>query len=243
VNPEERPSGAAKRVKNNLVALGTAAVLTVYASGYLRTRSAAARFTAEAAERMPAVPSAGEASGPLSVRQPPTTELAGAEEPHAAPKPVRAADSIRATTSAATAAQAAAQVVAPTASASTATTTAATTTAVATPPAGSTGTEVPVPAAADSAAPLANKELKDGVYNGWGTSRHGDIQASVEIEGGRIVSAYISQCLTRYPCSWISQLPPQVVTRQSANVDYVSGATQSTNAFYYAVMEALAKAK
>lgn len=84
---------------------------------------------------------------------------------------------------------------------------------------------------------------KDGIYSGWGTSRHGDIEASVEISGGKITSAFISQCLTRYPCSWISRLPPQVVERQSAQVDYVSGATQSTNAFYYAVMEALSKAK
>jgi len=38
-------------------------------------------------------------------------------------------------------------------------------------------------------------------------------------------------------------LPPQVVTRQSAEVDYVSGATQSSNAFYYAIVEALSKAK
>ena len=31
--------------------------------------------------------------------------------------------------------------------------------------------------------------------------------------------------------------------RQSPEVDYVSGATQSVNAFYYAVVEALNKAK
>lgn len=85
--------------------------------------------------------------------------------------------------------------------------------------------------------------MKDGVYYGWGTSRHGDIQASVEIENGKIIGAYISQCLTQYSCSWVSALPPQVVQRQSAEVDYVSGATQSSNAFYYAVMEALKKAK
>jgi len=85
--------------------------------------------------------------------------------------------------------------------------------------------------------------MHDGVYSGWGTSRHGDIQATVEIKGGRITAAYISQCLTRYSCSWIAALPPQVVTRQSAEVDYVSGATQSTNAFYYAIVEALNKAK
>jgi uncharacterized protein with FMN-binding domain len=84
---------------------------------------------------------------------------------------------------------------------------------------------------------------KDGAYSGWGTSRHGDIQSTVVIEGGRIVSASITQCLTRYSCSWIAQLPPQVVTRQSAEVDFVSGATQSVYAFYYAILEALAKAK
>ena len=63
------------------------------------------------------------------------------------------------------------------------------------------------------------------------------------IESGRIASATIAQCLTRYSCSWIAHLPGQVVSRQSPDVDYVSGATQSSNAFYYAVAEALSKAK
>src|SRR6185295_17637306 len=89
----------------------------------------------------------------------------------------------------------------------------------------------------------AAPKWKDGTYYGWGTSRHGDIQAAVVIQGGRITSALISQCLTQYSCSWITALPPQVVGRQSAEVDYVSGATQSTNAFYYAVMQALSRAK
>ena len=84
---------------------------------------------------------------------------------------------------------------------------------------------------------------RDGTYNGWGTSRHGDIQAAVVIEGGRIASATIAQCLTRYSCNVIAALPPEVAQRQSPEVDYVSGATQSTNAFYYAVVEALNKAK
>ena len=89
----------------------------------------------------------------------------------------------------------------------------------------------------------AHAAFKDGVYSGWGTSRHGDIEATVEIKGGRIVSANISQCRTRYSCSRIADLIPQVVSRQSAEVDYVSGATQSSDAYYYAVLEALKKAK
>jgi uncharacterized protein with FMN-binding domain len=41
----------------------------------------------------------------------------------------------------------------------------------------------------------------------------------------------------------IDRLPPEVAERQSPEVDYVSGATQSANAFYYAVVDALSKAK
>jgi uncharacterized protein with FMN-binding domain len=84
---------------------------------------------------------------------------------------------------------------------------------------------------------------RDGTYLGWGTSRHGDIQAQVVIEDGRIKAATIAQCLTRYSCNVIVNLPPQVAQRQSPETDYVSGATQSTNAFYFAVVEALSKAK
>jgi uncharacterized protein with FMN-binding domain len=90
--------------------------------------------------------------------------------------------------------------------------------------------------------PTPQRAYKDGTYAGWGSSRHGDIEATVVIAGGRIVSTAITQCLTRYSCSWIAALPGQVISRQSADVDYVSGATQSTNAFYYAVADALAQA-
>ena len=95
--------------------------------------------------------------------------------------------------------------------------------------------------AEDSAA--VKSVWRDGTFSGWGTSRHGDIEATVVIEGGRITNATISRCLTRYSCSWVNHLQQQVVDRQSADVDYVSGATQSANAFYYAVFEALQKAK
>lgn len=101
----------------------------------------------------------------------------------------------------------------------------------------------PAPAPAPASAVPAAAKWKDGTYTGWGTCRHGDIQAQVIIESGRIKSATIAQCLTRYSCSVISPLPPEVVQRQSPETDYVSGATQSTNAFYYAVTEALGKAK
>jgi uncharacterized protein with FMN-binding domain len=98
------------------------------------------------------------------------------------------------------------------------------------------------PPPAQEAAEPAAPALQDGTYYGWGTSRHGDIQAELVISGGRIVSARISDCETRYPCSYIDKAPGQVVQRQSPAVDLVAGCTQSIYAFYYAVLEALSKA-
>jgi uncharacterized protein with FMN-binding domain len=85
-------------------------------------------------------------------------------------------------------------------------------------------------------------KYKNGTFLGWGYSRHGDIQASVVIQDGQIISTAIATCATRYSCSWIANLPGQAVERQSPKVDYVSGATQSSNAFSDAVAEALSKA-
>jgi uncharacterized protein with FMN-binding domain len=102
----------------------------------------------------------------------------------------------------------------------------------------------PPPALPPAPAPAPAKPAwKDGTYTGWGYSRHGNIEAAVVIEGGRIASATISQCRTRYSCDVIDKLIPQVAQRQSPDVDYVSGATQSADAFYGAVVEALSKAK
>ena len=80
------------------------------------------------------------------------------------------------------------------------------------------------------------------MYYGWGYSRHGNIEAKVVVAEGRM-SATISQCLTRYDCGIIGHLPPQVEKRQTPDVDFVSGATESANAFYYAVVSALEQAK
>ena len=76
-----------------------------------------------------------------------------------------------------------------------------------------------------------------------GTVPHGDIQAAVVIENGKILSATISDCQTRYPCDYIAHLPPQVAQRQSPDVDTVSRATESADAFYFAVVNALAEAQ
>ena len=115
--------------------------------------------------------------------------------------------------------------------------------AASTPPAPVTSAPLADTIRTDSAVTRAVAGWRDGTYAGWGSSRHGDIEATVVIEQGRIVAASISRCLTRYSCSWIAHLQPQVVTRQSPEVDNVSGATESADAFYYAVVDALKKAK
>ena len=104
----------------------------------------------------------------------------------------------------------------------------------------------PAPAIPPVPAPVpapAKPTWKDGTYTGWGYSRHGNIEAAVVIEGGRILSANITQCRTRYSCDVIDRIIPQVAQRQGPEVDYVSGATESADAFYGAVFEALGKAK
>lgn len=237
-------------VKHNLVALGTAAVVAVYAAGYERTRSAAQRF-AEAAERrpssagprtMPAPESAGtsrlaspmpdtNAGVPNATAKratPPATDAHTAHVTHASPRHTDSTNAPRPAARAESIAPRVAPVIAAPAA-----------------PAPDSSSKAGGAQTADSAASASDKSrpYKDGTYSGWGTSRHGDIEASVLIKDGRIAAAIVSQCLTQYSCSWISELPGQVVARQSPEVDFVSGATQSTNAFYYAVVEALKKAK
>ena len=257
-------SGSNKKVANKLVAASCAAVLAVYVAGYARTQSAADKLAAQiAAERKavrpasqrstfpftqiptapgippgvlspspsasskPSVARAGGTSGERESTHVPTTAdvLAGKPEPSSPGEPERSPV-------AAVAAPVIEQAAAPT--------------ALAVEHKAEVTTAAPLPVLPAGPAPApepAKPAWKDGTYTGWGYSRHGNIEAAVVIESGRIASATISQCRTRYSCSVIERLPPQVAQRQSPDVDYVSGATQSADAFYGAVVEALSKAK
>jgi uncharacterized protein with FMN-binding domain len=83
-------------------------------------------------------------------------------------------------------------------------------------------------------------QYPDGDYLGWGFCRHGKIQVEVVIRSGRISSAEITKCQTRYPCSVIKDTPSRLVSRQNSEAsDFVSGATQSVDAYYGAVVDAL----
>ncbi|MFN0095036.1 MAG: FMN-binding protein [Dehalococcoidia bacterium] len=174
------------RLKGTMAGLSAAAILAVYAAGYLRTEADGTSTV------VPAQPAATETASPAT--QAPATQTA------------------RPTTT-------------PVASAS-----------VATPRATATAT-------ATAVASTTKVTYADGTYSGSGSSRHGGMSVEVVVQGGKIVSAEITQCGTRYPCSRISQLPARVIAAQSAKVDYVSGATDSSVAFASAVAQALAQAQ
>jgi uncharacterized protein with FMN-binding domain len=265
--------GSKKKTANRLMVLSSAAVMAVYAAGYSRTRGAAERLDAQMDERQPPrhggqrapLPAADlraelRRTAPNSIPEAPSHQ-APASLPAAVPptpvasikrapkKPVgngEIAPWIQETRSAPSAAP----------SDEVESAGAAVTKHAAQPverpkpevfgaPAPAAPTPAPAPVVATVAATPAVPATvwKDGTYLGWGTCRHGDIQVAVAIEGGRIASAKISQCLTRYSCSVIDEMLPDVPRLQKADVDFVSGATQSSYAFYYAVVDALNKAK
>jgi len=85
--------------------------------------------------------------------------------------------------------------------------------------------------------------LKDGTYTGSDTSRHGGVNVSVTIQNGRITAAPITSVTTRYSVNVIAGLPAKVVGAQSAGVNLVSGATDSSGAYVQAVKQALGKAQ
>lgn len=255
--------GGAKRSTNNLVALGSAAVVAVYGAGFMRTQAAASRFADEPATGRHPVRAAApteEAVASLTAALDVDTALAKAVTAWAKQsgrvQHAKLSKASPAHPPAATAAVPHARVAranppkhqepsAPPGAAASEPRVVAQAPVTQTPvaPDPVAPPKEATPAAKEAAAPQEQHGWRDGVYTGYGTSRHGDIEASVEIRGGRIVDAKITQCLTRYSCSWIDNLPRQVIDRQSADVDYVSGATQSSNAFYYAIAEALNKAK
>lgn len=105
------------------------------------------------------------------------------------------------------------------------------------------GASATAPSATTPAAPKATAtKYRNGTFTAQGWGPHGPITVAVVIQGGRIVSANVTQCGTTYPCQYISPLVGEVVQNQGPPTDYVSGATASSMAYYQAVTQALAKA-
>jgi uncharacterized protein with FMN-binding domain len=212
----KKPRAKGKKIANSVVALSSAAIVSVYGLGYIHTQSAEARLTTNiAAENTPV---AIATAAPTATTAPTATAIAQSpafNPPFLPSSGSSSAPSVRGSVTQNT----------PTAAPSP--------TASAVAP---TATKAPATVVA------AASGYKDGTYTGTGNSRHGSITAAVVIQGGKIVSANITQCGTRYPCSQISSLPGEVVSRQSSKVDFVSGATDSSVAYQGAIASALKKA-
>jgi len=247
-------SGPSKKSGNSLIALSSAAVLAVYTAGFMRTRAAAEHLEAlEARVRPGMTASRGEAPAPPETPAAgpaaPTTIIAERPaEPPAAP-PAIVVTKAEAAKVAVPAAAPAKLPDAPAAETKSETKTeaavvhpAAVVAEVPAPAPPPPPVEVPAPPPAPAAPPQPT--WKDGTYLGWGSARHGSIQASVEVTGGHIAVAKIEQCQMRYSCNVIERLIPQVAQRGNPEkIDYISGATESSNVFYWALIDALSKAK
>lgn len=83
---------------------------------------------------------------------------------------------------------------------------------------------------------------KDGTFTGTGMNRRGDIEVAVTLKKDKITDVQISNWGMHYSESDVVGLPSEVIQRQSANVDNVSGATYSSQAFSDAVQDALNQA-
>jgi uncharacterized protein with FMN-binding domain len=227
---EERTSPT-QRISNGLITLSSAAIVAVYAAGYHRTSPAAHRFDSQIPQQR--------TSATIAIATPPPAANPGSAA--APPVSSSAAPAIKKNTK---------RPSTPSRKAAPSSASDSTGSSVSSTSAPSPASTTNPPAVAAPAVP-AKSAYKDGVYLGWGSCRHGDIEASVTIQDGKIALVAISQCLTRYSCGWIApkipgaglpDLPSQVVERQGPKVDYVSGATESSYAFADAVVAALSKA-
>ena len=258
--------GAGKgKISHDLVAASCAAVLAVYAAGYVRTRDAARRLVTQAqkprltprvlraAEHTPPsgaaprqLPAPARAAHELAVTAAPasSSEAGGSPRPRA-PRPANHAHVSRPSSGPTSPQSAAARTpvpggAEPVVAAGAPAPTADDPHAVAPVPMPEELAAAAIPAStAPGSAVMPQAKWRDGTYTGVGDSAHGDIEARVVIKNGRIVEAGISACNTRYPCSVIDSLIRQPLTVQGPITDYVSHATESSYAYYFGLVEAL----
>ena len=247
---ERRNSG--RKVSHSLIAVSSAAILAVYAAGYDKTSSAADRLEAESsaprrhAVAVAEVPEIARPAGAVSPVEPPSAAVNAVATP---PAPAAERPIVDRPVAVATQAATAVAVVETPSSDSAPAPTAKSPDPVAiianavliARQAESAPIPTPVPAAV--AALASQSQYRDGSYLGWGSCRHGQIQVEVVIQAGKIASAEIAQCRTRYSCSVIRTTPPEMVAKQTPEtLSNVTGATQSVDAYYFAVKEALKEA-
>ena len=83
-----------------------------------------------------------------------------------------------------------------------------------------------------------------GTYTGVGTGNNGDVEVSVVVSDSAITSVEVTKHAEPPGIAdpALEQIPAAIVEAQSADVDVVSGATNTSNAIIEAVKSALAEA-
>ena len=88
-----------------------------------------------------------------------------------------------------------------------------------------------------------NKKLKDGRYSGSGAGFKGDVKVQVDVNGGKISNINIIDNVDDAPYfDKAKSLVGTIISKQTPNVDSISGATYSSNGIKSAVRDALKKA-
>ncbi len=87
--------------------------------------------------------------------------------------------------------------------------------------------------------------LKDGEYEGKGNGRNGKIEVKLTVANGEIKAIEVTKQSEddEYYDGLEERMIPQIITKQSTEIDVVSGATESFDGIIAAVNDALSKAK
>lgn len=108
-------------------------------------------------------------------------------------------------------------------------------------------TEAEITAGSDAAAatPEVQGNYKDGVYEGTGKGNNGDIKVEVTVEGGNITSVVLKEHGETEGIYEAAEkaVVTDIIKTQNAEVDAVSGATNTSNGIMEAVANAIADAK
>lgn len=98
----------------------------------------------------------------------------------------------------------------------------------------------------DFSAKITLAQIPDGVYIGSDSTMLGKVTVKAYLKNGRIEKIDILEN-TYSHCKGIDKaftvVPPEIVAKQSLDVDGVSGATVSSQSIKYAIVEALSKAR
>ena len=110
---------------------------------------------------------------------------------------------------------------------------------------GHTEAEIVAEEDGESVAPSAQGNFKDGVYEGTGKGNNGDIKVEVTVKDGNIVSVVLKEHAETEGIYEAAEkgVVKDIIASQSAEVDAVSGATNTSNGIKEAVANALEGAK